>query len=212
MRTISDIYKEYKIPPNLQLHMFRVASVASLICDNFNEPLSKKDILTACLLHDMGNIIKFDLSYFPEANEPEGIEYWQQIQNEYKKKYGIDEYIANSKIAEELDASERIIELIKSISFLGAPANVLNTDFGTKVVEYADERVTPFGVANLEHRFMDLRKRYTHHGTDTSERRAFENALRQIEEQIFFHCKIKPEDITDETIAPIISELRGFVI
>ena len=80
--------------PNLREHQLRVASVAAQICDNFFEPLNKKDIVTACLLHDMGNIIKFNLNYFPELIKPEGIEYWQKVQNEYKKKYGNDESIA----------------------------------------------------------------------------------------------------------------------
>ena len=34
----------------------------------------------------------------------------------------------------------------------------------------------------------------------------------EMEKQIFSKCKIKPEDITDETIAPIIEELKNFVI
>ena len=42
MRKILDIYDEYKIMPNLQEHMLRVAAVASLICDNFDEVLPKK--------------------------------------------------------------------------------------------------------------------------------------------------------------------------
>ena len=34
----------------------------------------------------------------------------------------------------------------------------------------------------------------------------------EIEKQIFSKCKIKPEDINDQTVAPIISKLRDFVI
>ena len=212
MKKISEIYSEYKIMPNLQEHMLRVAAVASLICDNFNELLPKKDIITACLLHDMGNIIKFKLNYFPEFNKPEGIEYWQNVQNEYIKKYGNDEHHVAKEIASEIGVSERVLELINAISFLGASHNVLSEDFGKKVVDYCDNRVSPFGVVSGEQRFMDLRKRYTNHGGDTPERQAFEKALRQIEKQIFSKCKIKPEDINDEAIAPIIEELRNFVI
>ncbi len=64
MRKISEIYEEYKIMPNLREHQLRVAAVAAQICDNFNKPLNKKEIITACLLHDMGNIIKFKLELF----------------------------------------------------------------------------------------------------------------------------------------------------
>ena len=37
-------------------------------------------------------------------------------------------------------------------------------------------------------------------------------SLFAIEKQIFAKCKIKPEYITNETVAPIISELRNFMI
>ena len=211
-KKISEIYDEYKIMLNLQEHMFRVAAVASLICDNFSETLPKDDIITACLLHDMGNIIKFKLDYFPEFNKPEGIEYWQKVQDEYIKKYGTNEYVTNTEIAREIGASGRVVELINAISFLGAPANVLSGDFSKNVVSYSDERVNPFGVVSLEQRFMDLRKRYAHHAGNTPKREAFENALRQIEKQIFTKCKIKPEGINDEIIKPIILKLKDFVI
>jgi len=61
--------------PSLQLHMFRVAGVASVICENFKQPelINQDDIVSACLLHDMGNIIKFNLSLFPQFLEPEGL-------------------------------------------------------------------------------------------------------------------------------------------
>jgi hypothetical protein len=35
---------------------------------------------------------------------------------------------------------------------------------------------------------------------------------KEIEKQIFAKCKIKPEDINDESVEPIISKLRNFVI
>ena len=49
--------------------------------------------------------------------------------------------------------------------------------------------------ANLEHKQQSNKKRTT-----------------QIEKQIFSKCKIKPEDITDETVKPVIEELKNFVI
>jgi len=210
--SIEDVYKKYKIMPNLQEHMLRVAAVASIICDNFDEPLPKEDIIAACLLHDMGNILKFKLEHFPEFNKPEGMEYWRGIQEEYKNKYGESEHKASIEIAKDLKVSEKIISLITSISFLGAPDTAAGDNFGDKIVEYGDSRVTPFGIVSLEERIADLRKRYAHRGEDTPERRAYEEAARQIEKQIFAKCKIKPEDITDESVAHIITELKKFVI
>ncbi len=212
--TIEAIYKMYKIMPNLQEHMLRVAAVASLICDNLAEPIDKENVVAACLLHDMGNIIKFKLDAFPKFLEPEGLEYWQAVKNEYIEKYGSNEYTASINIAKELNVTERVIELIKSISFLGASDNADKSDFGKKIVEYCDDRVDPFGIVSLEKRLTDLRTRYAHRDKERgpSFREAFEKAVRIMEKQIFSKCKIKPEDINDESIKPIISELRNFVI
>jgi len=210
--SISDTYKKYKIPSNLQEHMLRVAAVASMICDNFSETLPKEEIVTACLLHDMGNIVKFKMNVFPEVFETEGLEYWQKVKDEYTNKYGTNDHIASIEIAKELRVSERILKLVDAPSFIGAPHNASGDDFGMKIVDYSDVRVYPFGVVSIEERFLDLKKRYVQHVADTPERIAFENALREIEKQIFAKCKIKPEDITNESIAPILEELRGFVI
>lgn len=211
-RNIIDIYKEYKIPPNLQTHMLRVASVASIICDNLTEQVDKENIITACLLHDMGNIIKFKMDVFPEFFEPEGVEYWQKVKDEYIAKYGPDEHHASLEIVKELKMSERIFDLADAPSFIGAPHNAESEDYGMKIVDYSDVRVYPHGVVSIEERFLDLRKRYVQHGPDTPERAAFEGALREIQTQIFSKCKIKPEDITDQAIAPIIEELKGFMV
>jgi 5'-deoxynucleotidase YfbR-like HD superfamily hydrolase len=83
---------------NLQDHQLRVAAVASIICDSFDFLINKEKIIKVCLLHDMGNIIKFQLDYFPELNKPEGLEYWQNVQKEFIAKYGPNEHNATMKI------------------------------------------------------------------------------------------------------------------
>ena len=87
---IQKIYDDYKIMPQLQLHQLRVAGVASIIVDNFQEKLDKDAIVSAALLHDMGNIIKFNLNFFPDALEPEGLDHWQSVKDEFILKYGPD--------------------------------------------------------------------------------------------------------------------------
>src|SRR3989344_7719535 len=100
------------IMPSLQLHMFRVTSVAQIICESLGENVilvseahpesgswtsqddAKNNILSACLLHDMGNILKFNLDLFPEFLQPEGKEYWQKVKDSFEKKYGKDEHEA----------------------------------------------------------------------------------------------------------------------
>lgn len=216
---ILDIYKKYQIMPQQVEHHFRVAGVGSIILDNLTltPTLSQKEreeIVTACLLHDMGNIIKFDLDrpLFKESLQPQGVEYWKSVQENYWQKYGRDEYPAHLQIAREIGASQRVVELIGAISFTGAPENCASDDFGKKICQYSDDRVGPWGVVSLEGRFADLRERYKHHGENSPERDAFENALREIEKQIFAKCKIKPEEITEEKVKQKFEELRNYDI
>ena len=214
MKKISEIYNEYKIMPNLQEHMLRVAAVASLICDNFNESLPKKEIVTACLFHDMGNIIKFNLKDFPNFLEPKGLDYWVNVKNEYIKKYGNEEHTATNKIAEENNLSVKIIEILNHIGFSKATDNEFEESFEYKICGYADMRTGPYGELSLEERMYEAHERYKgkKHSLASGSFSSLSNSLRNIEEQIFSKCKIKPEDITDEAIAPIILELKNFVI
>lgn len=215
-KNILEIYKEYKLMPSLQDHMFRVAAVAYLICDNFNDPLQKEEIILTCLLHDMGNIIKSDLNYFPEFIKPEGLEYWQKIKDEYIEKYGKDEHQATLEIIRELNINnaDRVAELVDAIDFKRIEENLESEDLSKKICQYADLRVDPHGVVSYEKRMEDGRKRYENRpGFGTLVKRDDLVACgKEIEKQIFFRCKIKPEDINNDTVEPIISELRNFVI
>ena len=83
---ISEIYEKYQIMPQLQNHMYRVAGVASVICNNFSKPVDKNSVVSACLLHDMGNIIKSDLNLFPEYLNEKGLSYWKNLKKEFIKK------------------------------------------------------------------------------------------------------------------------------
>jgi hypothetical protein len=214
MKTISEIYKEYKTIPSLQEHMFRVAAVASLICDNFEGELPRKDIITACLLHDMGNIIKFRMDVMPQFFEPEGIGYWQKVQNEYKQKYGDNDHEANVKIIKELNISEKIASLANLNQFSLICEHRNSPDMTIKIVHYSDGRVDPHGIVSYEERMEEARKRYANHNDFFVEerRRKLVACGKDIEKQIFAKCKIRPEDITNESVAPIIAGLKNFVI
>ena len=51
INSINKIYDGFRIPPNLREHMFRVASVAQLICDNWTgKELNQNDIVCVCLI------------------------------------------------------------------------------------------------------------------------------------------------------------------
>lgn len=217
MRNILDIYKEYKIMPNLVEHQLRVASVAMQICDAVeNEKgdsmeIDRDSILKACLLHDMGNIIKFKLGYFPEFLEPEGLTYWEQVQNEYIKKYGPDEHEASLAIARELGMGEDVIKNIDAVGFPNWCDTNEKGDWNNKICAYADTRVAPKNIVDLNGRLKDGAKRYE--GTSPhleGKRDSLYNCIHEIEKQIFLHLSIKPEDITEESVKFYIEKLKSF--
>ncbi|MFA6077220.1 MAG: class I tRNA ligase family protein [Candidatus Paceibacterota bacterium] len=212
--SIDKIYKKYKIMLSLQNHMLRVAAVASLICDNFDEPLNKEEVVTACLLHDMGNIIKSDLSYFPEFLKPEGLEYWQSVKDEYIAKYGNNEHEATIKIIKEIGLSDQMVRLAGKIEFSLLCIHRDSDEMSIKITHYCDLRVGPHGVLSYDERMDEGKKRYEGR-TDVFAVQGREELIvcgKEMEKQIFEKCKIKPEDINDETVTPLILELRDFMI
>lgn len=105
--TIQDAYVKYQIPPKLQMHQYRVAGVALGIAESISvAKVDTENIVRACLLHDMGNIIKFNMSLFPEFFEPEGIDFWRKVKRSFIKKYGPDEHVATMEIAREIFSTE----------------------------------------------------------------------------------------------------------
>ena len=212
---ISEIYTKYKIMPSLQLHMFRVAGVAAFICDSITVSVDRKSVIGAALLHDMGNIIKFKLDLFPSFLEPEGLSYWQKIQQAYFEKYGSDEHKATIAIAKEIGIKGKVMELLSSIGFSQADKNFESADFDKKIAAYSDMRVEPYGVVSLESRLKDGHKRFKVHRPGFDNEVMFEEMteyLRKIEIQIFEKSSIKPSDIINKKVNTYINELKSFQI
>ncbi|MBI2004282.1 HD domain-containing protein [Candidatus Pacearchaeota archaeon] len=209
METIEKIYKKYKIMPNLRAHMYRVAAVASVISDNFPEKLDKNLIITACLLHDMGNIIKFNLDNFPEFLKPNGREYWNEIRKKYIEKYGNNEHEATIKIAKELNAEEKVINLLKSFIFSKSCDVGKGNDWHEKICFYSDVRVSPYEVVSIEERFIDGEKRYPNLASKEKSEK-YKECIRNLEKQIFEKLKINPKQITNEKIKNEINKLQDF--
>lgn len=213
MPAVSEIYTQYQIMVSLQKHMLRVAGVAQVICDHFSEKIDRDNILQACLLHDMANILKFDLSIFPEFLEPQGTAYWQKVKDEFIVRYGKKVHPATVQIVQELGCSERIVQLIDAISFNQEKKNFDGDDFGKKICAYADMRVAPLGVVSLQARLEDGKKRYpsTSPGDDRF-RYAMNALLKKIEVQIFEKCDIGPDDITEKVVGTHFDQLKSTLI
>ena len=216
MRTLRQIYAEYKIMPSLQLHQLRVASVGKLICENVSKPVNADYVILAGLFHDMGNIIKSDLKYFPDFVKPEGIEYWQKIKNEYIQKYGDDSHKAIEKIAREIGLPQDVIELIDNIGFSHAEEVRDHGSLELKICIYSDWRVGPRGVLSLKERIDEAKRRYAAQRTDSDISGTREedfakllNACIAIEKQLE-EAGFTAKEATDASIAPIMEALRDY--
>lgn len=212
MRTVAQIYSNYKIIPRLQQHQLRVAAVADTVAAHLNISINRDAVVLACLFHDMGNIIKFMIPspHFPDGFEPEGDEYWQEVQREYREKYGNDEHVATMAIAREIGVSEEVMTYISQIGFTQLDESVASESWERKVCAYADMRVDPDGVVSVAQRLEDGKRRYGSRPDKTmpEERRlVLTNSLEQIEQQLQAVCTIDLDSITDATIAPLLDKL-----
>jgi hypothetical protein len=214
MRTVLDIYREYRLMPILQEHQLRVAAVSKLLSAHIKTPHDAKSVLLACLFHDMGNIIKSDLGHFPESVKPEGRKYWEKVKKEYIEKYGTNEHAATIAVVQELKLSERVTALIDGIEFRNIEAIQRGADLEQKLCEYADMRAGPHGVLSIAERTEDGKKRHTGRGNifDTDRYVHQSNALKNLEADIFSMTDITPRDISDTSIQGIMKKLRAFPV
>ena len=218
MATPRQLYAEYRVMPSLQLHQLRVAAVGKLVSENFKDPIRTRDVVLTCLFHDMGNIIKSELSYFPEFLKPQGLVYWQGVKDEYVKKYGADHHAANSAIARGMHLPESVCTLIDSLGFSKLEEVLKDPSLERKVCEYADLRVGPYGVLPLIERLLEGRRRYLetnkirpHYESEDSFRRLSESA-RKLEEQVLSNTSLARNDISDAAIQNSIEELQNYSV
>jgi hypothetical protein len=217
---VRDIYRDYKIMPALAEHQFRVAGVACAIMevldtDVMAAPFYKNEVISACLFHDMGNILKFDLARFPEFLGSEGLAYWEGIKKDFITKYGSDEHAATRSIAEEIGISARTREYIDAVGFSNAEATAQSGSLEEMICCYADQRVAPYAVVSLAERFEDGARRYAgraHRIADAAYAVVQVGALTKMEKHIFAHATIVPEAITEAVSEKYFPMLEHFVI
>ncbi len=218
-KNIADIYGEYRIPPWLALHMYRVAAVAATVFDarrrvhGAESDTGRDDLISACLLHDMGNIIKFDFTILDAEVTKEGKDHWEIVRSDMIARYGRDEHHATLAILDELGVSPRVREIVDGIGFSKNEATLRSGDTLLQIAVYADSRVVPSGVNSLDERIRDMYVRYA----DRYPERAIETerqvkAIHDIEQELFRDIPLTPADITETSIAAIREELPRFDI
>ncbi len=213
---ISEIYDRYNIQANLQLHMYRVAAVGQSLVAGLDKEivLDKNVVTTVLLLHDMGNIIKFDLKPGNIFTAGE-IEYWKKIQQETIVKYGSDEHEVTLMICKEIGVSPQILDILKNIGSSKIDPTLESSDWYQKICSYADFRVAPYGVVSVTERFDDVLKRYKDRDHVLADQKKTEEKKRLallLESQIQKRVVASLSLIDDKKIMPLLHELPDFVV
>ena len=199
---IKKIYSKLGITPNLAEHMMRVTSVALYIRDHWKgHEIDWEKVRKTALLHDLGNIVRFDFDKYPEFLGPERsrIDYWKKVQTETIDKYGNDDHDATKKMLEELKVDKNVTKVILEKSFGNSVQVAKGDDWYAKILSYCDNRVMPNGIVTLEERITDTLDRAPKYAN----RPDFEdlcNASREVEKQIQENLDVPVDQITSNSI------------
>ena len=206
---IIEIYNQYHLPENLQMHMLRVAACTNLILDNWTgKPIDRKAITRVSLLHDMGNMVKIP----EEGQDREFIE----IRRKYYEKYGTNDHAINMLIGKNLGLSKKELEILNGKRSRKNEQTAKSDNYEIKICAYCDQRVAPDGVVSLKERLEDAKIRYKDKPLSVWSNEEKANQLiklaLEIEEQVMRYCKLKPEDINNQSIQPYIDRLKEYEI
>lgn len=213
-----ELYKKYLVYDFLQIHHLRVAAVTKMITDSYDYKINKEDILKAALVHDIGKIAEMKVGIIPgSVKNEEDLNYWKSVQVIFRQRYGDSNDAATVGIMKELKMSPEIISIVQRTGFKHAKRNFDELFIEGIITTYADQRVTPYGVATLEYRIEEGRVHYHADNkikhNDYDEWKQLSEYCYKIEEFLFNkNKKIKPSDITEDSIKPIISELKKYEI
>ena len=214
---IGDIYEKYQITQNLREHMIRVASVGALIADHWKnkKEIDRKNLVTALLLHDMGNIVKFTFNENIYRHSPKELEFIKKLKENFIHKYGPDEHEVTEKIAREIGVNEVVMNLLsrkgQSFTYIALHSN----DPNKKIKSYSDFRVGPHGVITINERFDDLYTRYKGIGHFWSDAKNVESRREwalELEKQIQEKADFDLQKINDASITEYFVEISNFEI
>lgn len=154
------------------------------------------------LVHDLGNVVKFDLDKHPEylGKEQTRVEYWKQVQKQVIEKYGADDHEATKRMLTEIGIGQEMQATILDKSFGNSIKIAAGRDWYAKILAYCDMRVLPGGIGTLDERLQDVRERMPKYAN----RPDFEELLaanRAIEKEIQENSDVPVSQISDETVS-----------
>jgi hypothetical protein len=213
---IQQIYSDYQIPINLQMHMIRTAAIGHLIFQHWRGPSIDYDtIITTLLLHDMGNIVKINLDqpepFFVEHGDMR--ERIRNMQNHLISLYGNDDHNVTNEIVKNLGLNDRISYLIREKLFIKNDFITYQDDYELKITAYADQRVGPLNILSLHDRFNEAKKRSSitrKSSMNHPDVNIFIAKAYILEEQVLSQTDLKPSDINDRAIAHLVKLLSSY--
>ena len=206
---ILKIYNQYHLPENLQMHMLRVAACTNLILDNWTgKPIDRKAVTRVSLLHDMGNMVKIP----EEGQDREFI----VIRRKYFKEYGTNDHEINMLIGKNLGLNKKELEILNGKRSRKNEQTAKSDNYEIKICAYCDQRVAPHGVVSLKERLEDAKIRYKDKPLSVWSNEEKANQLikwaLEIEKQVMECCRLKPEDINNQSIQTYIDRLKEYEI
>ncbi len=154
-----------------------MAVVCDYICQHWIglEVIDKKLVMDVAYIHDLANIIKFKTPFIEELQSKAA--YWQRVQSQMQKKYGMDVHQALLQMVSEagLNHFRPILDqmvLVYSSDNWDSPKDIMPE---ARVVEFADCCVMPTGIGNFAGRMQDLYTRYNFTEKDQKARRLIAN-------------------------------------
>jgi|GEM_PF-1179117 len=169
--TPKKLYDFCYLHPLLVDHLWRVTSLAAKLLENWTGPKLSHQILLECmLLHDLGNLVKFDLSSSAPSYLMSQVElpFYRELQKTWRDKFGQDADVASSLIIADLPLknSAVITQLITGHAAGTLTSTVESHNWLQKLCDYTDFRIGPFGLVTLTERFSDLKNRYAYQHAD----------------------------------------------
>lgn len=199
---LKEIYKNLGITPNLGNHMMDVAAVAGFIKDHWiGDSLDWDKLLKAVLVHDVGNIVRFDFEKHASflGDEQKNVDYWKEVQKKVVGKYGTDDHAATEKMLREIGFSPEFVQIVADMSLEDAVGIAEGDNWYSKILLYSDMRVMPRGISTLMERLEDIRERLPKYST----RPDFEQLIKScfdIEKQVGSKMNATLEKISAESI------------
>jgi hypothetical protein len=209
---IGDLYKKYDIMPQLVTHQLRVGAVGKIIAESWVDSCDVIFCTQLCLIHDMGNIVKFDLEN-PNPSKfgkIENIDVWRGVQKQYREKYGDSAHAATENILKEANLTQYIQYINEEERLYFAEPNegqLGQSLLPSIILMYSDCRVTPSGVVSYRERIDDLKARYGGGKTPT-----WYDWTYTFEKWLQSHVKIDLNSIDNAMVEPLFDELMTSTI